>query len=414
LEAIGQLSWMKPTRIMLHLCDAPCHGKQYYDYNALDYFPNGDPNELKIDQLLKKISSEKKIKYFFIEITHKETDRKGKTKKMIDEFNKVLVSLGEKKIIHNESYADFITNLIYSSVIHSVIDSKTSFVMDAKANNAPGRTRKDIFVDTNQIEWSKDKMQEHNAVLYTASFNGRIEDIPNQRIEFTESKCNIWIAPKPFDSGSQRFAYAALKDEQKYVVKTCVFQGDQYNTKDFYSNLIENQVLSAFLMEKYFATFKQFEKHASFIQVDIIKLEDGSFWSIEEYFDAKFIKWSNNIGIVDENNYSLTLDTFSHWTYDITKGYLLVADIQGFKLVNSNNQIDYILTDPAIICTKSADRFSDTNIGLRGINDYFKNHKCNHHCRVLELKKQGLQPDGVRDFGGTKIPTVKNHHQKDK
>jgi len=32
----------------------------------------------------------------------------------------------------------------------------------------------------------------------------------------------------------------------------------------------------------------------------------------------------------------------------------------------------------------------------------------------LELKKQGLQPDGVRDFGGTKIPTVKNHHQKDK
>ena len=37
-----ELSWKASTRLVIHFCDAPCHGTPYHD-GCLDYFPAGDP-----------------------------------------------------------------------------------------------------------------------------------------------------------------------------------------------------------------------------------------------------------------------------------------------------------------------------------------------------------------------------------
>lgn len=100
---------------------------------------------------------------------------------------------------------------------------------------------------------------------------------------------------------------------------------------------------------------------------------------LPEYKDG-FMKWSNNTGRVCQKNYSAILDAFSHWTYDITKGFLLVVDLQGVELKDS-----YVLTDPSINCMEQ--RFGGTNIGEVGTELFFSMHECGELCKQMELKK---------------------------
>ncbi len=42
---------------------------------------------------------------------------------------------------------------------------------------------------------------------------------------------------------------------------------------------------------------------------------------------SDYEKWNNNYGYVNENNCSNTINAFSHWTYEFTKGLMLVCDL---------------------------------------------------------------------------------------
>jgi hypothetical protein len=81
LEKAGELQWSAPTRILFHVADAPCHGKQYHD-DVLDDWPNGDPRSLKAKDLL-KVLEDKNVKYWFAKLT-------DKTDKMITEFTRLM------------------------------------------------------------------------------------------------------------------------------------------------------------------------------------------------------------------------------------------------------------------------------------------------------------------------------------
>ena len=53
-------------------------------------------------------------------------------------------------------------------------------------------------------------------------------------------------------------------------------------------------------------------------------------------------------------------------------------------------------TDPAVVSV-DVGRFGYTDTGLKGIRDFFKNHKCNEVCRALGLTPvHGPIPDNVR------------------
>ena len=81
LEEAGKLQWTAPTRILFHVADAACHGRQYHD-DVLDYYPNGDPRGLNARDLL-KVLEDHNIKYWFAKLT-------DKTDKMITAFQRVL------------------------------------------------------------------------------------------------------------------------------------------------------------------------------------------------------------------------------------------------------------------------------------------------------------------------------------
>ena len=93
-----------------------------------------------------------------------------------------------------------------------------------------------------------------------------------------------------------------------------------------------------------------------------------------------FTKWNNNNGFLNQDQFSATLDAFTHWTYAITKGYLMVVDLQGVE-----QEKKFILTDPSIHC--KAPKYGNTNCGEVGMKQFLKTHKCGSVCIALELNK---------------------------
>ena len=112
-----------------------------------------------------------------------------------------------------------------------------------------------------------------------------------------------------------------------------------------------------------------------------------------------YLYWNSKISKIDNLNFVLNpegLDedgrrrlelavAFSHFTYDITDGYLLVCDLQGVCVIDLKRKETLLLTDPAIHCSKLL-RFGKTNLGNLGIDKFFQKHVCNKYCHALGLK----------------------------
>ncbi|KAN0018915.1 hypothetical protein ACTFIU_008849 [Dictyostelium citrinum] len=96
LLQVNNLLW-KPdyTKLVVHIGDAPCHGKKYHRFT--DSYPDGDPSGLIPEKLLGTLSS-KSIDYYFIKIT-------SDTDTMIDVFRKSYDS-PQKKIVVCELGSD--------------------------------------------------------------------------------------------------------------------------------------------------------------------------------------------------------------------------------------------------------------------------------------------------------------------
>jgi hypothetical protein len=84
-------------------------------------------------------------------------------------------------------------------------------------------------------------------------------------------------------------------------------------------------------------------------------------------------KFNSNSGW-ENKECGLSMGAFSHFTYHISSGKMLVCDLQGVKKDNA-----YILTDP-VICSLNRS-FGITDLGEDGIRSFFANHDCTGLCR---------------------------------
>lgn len=104
------------------------------------------------------------------------------------------------------------------------------------------------------------------------------------------------------------------------------------------------------------------------------------YLAIEEKLNGKYDKFNSNNGFVkeaaNENEKRLTevAQSFSHFSHVFSKGTEIVVDIQGK---------DFEYTDPQIHSLSIEYGMADR--GKRGIKDFFRTHKCNSYCKVLNL-----------------------------
>ncbi|XP_054991107.1 transient receptor potential cation channel subfamily M member 6 [Sorex araneus] len=141
-----------------------------------------------------------------------------------------------------------------------------------------------------------------------------------------------------------------------------------------------------------------------FLEVLLIYCHSANQWlTIEKYMTGEFRKYNNNNGdeIAPRSTLEELMLAFSHWTYQYTRGELLVLDMQG---VGEN------LTDPSVI--KPEDKqsrgmvFGPANLGEDAIRNFITKHRCNSCCRKLklsDLKRNDYSPGRIKSTYGLEL-----------
>lgn len=153
---------------------------------------------------------------------------------MVQEFSKELMRNRAKKIkLIKLPSVEELTELITKSVMATIKQTK-KLTINSKAQP---KDSNEIEIDTEPIDWSGEKFQKAIAVQHTAEYDGTVNELNTKPIQFKESNVELKIAPKPFDQGSIRYAYAALINKGtseapnfvKAVVKKSIFKDPEYN-----------------------------------------------------------------------------------------------------------------------------------------------------------------------------------------
>nr|XP_012615260.1 transient receptor potential cation channel subfamily M member 6 isoform X4 [Microcebus murinus] len=217
-----------------------------------------------------------------------------------------------------------------------------------------------------------------------------------------------------------------LKPGQVFIVKSFLPEVVQMWRKIFQESTVLHLCLREIQQQraaqKLIYTFNQVKPQTipympRFLEVFLIYCHSANQWlTIEKYMTGEFRKYNNNNG--DEITPSTTLEelmlAFSHWTYEYTRGELLVLDLQG---VGEN------LTDPSVI--KPEDKqsrgmvFGPANLGEDAIRNFIAKHRCNSCCRKLklpDLKRNDYSPGRINSTFGleVKVEPVEGHPARER
>ncbi|XP_029431238.1 transient receptor potential cation channel subfamily M member 7-like isoform X2 [Rhinatrema bivittatum] len=199
--------------------------------------------------------------------------------------------------------------------------------------------------------------------------------------------------------------YDILKSGQLYIIKS--FLPEVVNTwssiykEDTVLHLCLREIQQQRAAQKLTFAFNEMKPKSipyspRFLEVFLLYCHSAGQWfAVEECMAGEFRKYNNNNGdeIIPTNILEETMLAFSHWTYEYTRGELLVLDLQG---VGEN------LTDPSVIKAgekRSYDMvFGPANLGDDAIKNFRAKHHCNSCCRKLklpDLKRNDYTPDKV-------------------
>uniref|UniRef100_A0A8C0C272 non-specific serine/threonine protein kinase n=1 Tax=Buteo japonicus TaxID=224669 RepID=A0A8C0C272_9AVES len=186
--------------------------------------------------------------------------------------------------------------------------------------------------------------------------------------------------------------YDILKSGHLYIIKS--FLPEVVNTwssiykEDTVLHLCLREIQQQRAAQKLTFAFNQMKPKSipyspRFLEVFLLYCHSAGQWfAVEECMTGEFRKYNNNNGdeIIPTNMLEEVMLAFSHWTYEYTRGELLVLDLQG---VGEN------LTDPSVIKAgekRSYDMvFGPANLGEDAIKNFRAKHHCNSCCRKLKL-----------------------------
>uniref|UniRef100_A0A8C8SZL6 non-specific serine/threonine protein kinase n=1 Tax=Pelusios castaneus TaxID=367368 RepID=A0A8C8SZL6_9SAUR len=183
-----------------------------------------------------------------------------------------------------------------------------------------------------------------------------------------------------------------LKLGQVFIVKSFLPEVVQTWQRIFHEgtvlHLCLREIQQQRAAQKLIYTFNQTKPHTipytpRFLEVFLIYCHSANQWlTIEKYMTGEFRKYNNNNGdeITPSNLLEEMMLAFSHWTYEYTRGELLVLDLQG---------VGEDLTDPSVIKPEGKQSgsmvFGPANLGERAIKNFIAKHRCNSCCKKLKL-----------------------------
>jgi hypothetical protein len=185
-------------------------------------------------------------------------------------------------------------------------------------------------------------------------------------------RCHVKVAPEPFATGNLRLArFGQIMSSggsggSSATWQRCVFK--DFKSKDAKDHLLEryleemevNSVASALAAEFNRTQRPPANRQIRYVLSSVATVETAKgsrTYFAEPFLEGSFTRFSYNTGLWEEDRLDPWLLRFALWTYKVTGGFLMVADLQGIL-----SDQGFVLTDPVILSTDLR-RFGNTNLG---------------------------------------------------
>jgi len=253
--------------------------------------------------------------------------------------------------------------------------------------------------------WVDVKVAKHYQFVLTLPANERVFELASIQRKAVKADFTCQRRKSYWKFGSFRVVYLCKIGGEQRVVKYHISpRGKEEDWRDVESTakqyLLAHEIVKRFVKQvntKQSAVILKMR----YVKTDALALPDGQFVSTEECFgrefkesDGDFIKWNNNGEYVKEEDGG-QIDPYpqalSHFSYEESQHTHLLTDVQGWR----RDRCSYIFTDPAFHTNerKGVQPFhGDSDAGYKGMQNFFKNHKCNEICKLLELHR-GHRPN---------------------
>ena len=357
-------------QVLIHIADAPCHGKKFHNSSVGDVYPYGDPKGLQLDNLMKKIA-DSAIHYYFGYIN------KSCTLLMIKAFNTSLQAVSGN--VHSVQQFDAqdphkLLEGIYRSVTYSI-----SATMDVLKTGT--KILRTYEIDDSIPKWDSSLLESKMVLITPPPTNGAAAEIstPSQGMK-------VKIAKQPFAEGAQKIVYHGFDEQNKthIVLKQSRWTDERSNCIERCLEAVQIHAVADSFSAEFNRERPDDAYEIQFSKVGVMQVTSKNqhqFFTYETYLqESEYKKFDTNFYCLPgqtkelDNIPSATCQAFSHYTWEKSGKKLIVCDLQG---VIARSKLK--LTDPVI-------HYTHVNLGITGIEQFFKTHKCNNFCRKLKLK----------------------------
>ena len=344
-------------RVLFHIADAPCHGREYHGDNIKDNRPNGVGISIP-EQLLRLRSM--KIDYYFGRITEH-------TDKMIKVFNDQ-----SKHASETEPYINMVPVNnpldVQEAVVQSVCTS-IDLTSAASAASAPKMASKELefVLSHDEPEWHL--LESGKRCLARKLAWEKHHSMDNCAASIHEARAHasmveFVVHSHPFARGVSRQCFWGLyrSHKGKKPWKRAVFKqfhkaAGPGNHHDYEAE-VEKALVADFFARKYNKAFNP-TRAIRFLVPEIIEDKgSGGAYAVEPVLPVKkFVKYNDNKAFWDPKVYDTVLGHFCKWTHNFSKGQFMVVDLQGVCMDR-----EFVLTDP--VAQNAASKPVDTSVAL--------------------------------------------------
>lgn len=196
LQKASQLVWPagSASRILLHICDAPPHGRQFHATPLGDDYPDGHPTDPTVKDLLARFK-QLSVTLFFGKITQH-------TDLMLREFNKHLESDIMVFDVAERSGVN-LASTVAAAATASIMETVGAVSAMATARMVP--EKRSFKIDPREPDFATLPSQTCSIATYELPTIAHI--IAYNDCEQKGKKTTIQIAPNSFDKGAERLAY---------------------------------------------------------------------------------------------------------------------------------------------------------------------------------------------------------------
>ncbi|KAL4478423.1 hypothetical protein ABPG74_006658 [Tetrahymena malaccensis] len=421
-------NWKSQAKYAVLLADAPAHGIQYHGDKAdfYDRYPKGDPDGVDLKKEFQNLIR-KGVKLYAVEImksTNMMYDIFQKYNKEVNGQALDITKLGNSTL----GFGQFISQtasqtLSQSYTKESKDDPEGAFFKAMKICQGMQTAQSVNFFDRYNFRTNTDQDEEQNQ----AKLNKNIKEItfkvspskgfniPNSiqamkaichtyfivqdkgvpinwrkpLVQNSSIKTSIRISTAPFAEGAMRYAFFAEDTLLKQNLVAKLNKKQNLNNPELDKEDMIKDLESQFLCQHIVNCFNdRVSEHVqttanlkNFVHCFIYEIQNPEnnykYYSAENYIQGEYVKFNNNAGWTNLrfDEPGLLSQALSHFSYQLTEGYLMIVDLQG---------VGGLLTDPQIHCLDQH-RFGAGNLGYQGMFKFFLSHQCNKYCQNLNL-----------------------------